>query len=142
VPAETASITGASSGIGLELARLFAADEGNLVLVTRSKDKLETLAEKLRAEHAVEVVVLPADLADPAAARAIFHRLERQMWPWTSSSTRWGFRPTGSAHPGQEAGQAVAVAAEGGRMSGDPIMLVPPASAANRSSFSAPEDRR
>lgn len=68
---ETALITGASSGIGLELARLFAVDKSNLVLAARSRDKLEALADELRREHGVDVLVLPADLADPAAPQAI-----------------------------------------------------------------------
>ena len=63
--AETVLITGASSGIGLELARLFAADKSNLILVARAQDRLEALAEELRKSHGVEVVVLPQDLADP-----------------------------------------------------------------------------
>jgi short-subunit dehydrogenase len=75
---ETALVTGASSGIGLELARLFAADKSNLVLVARSRDKLESLAEELRREHGVKVLVLPADLADPAAPQAISDQLAEQ----------------------------------------------------------------
>jgi uncharacterized protein len=57
---ETALITGASSGIGLELAKLFAADKSNLIVVARSQNKLETLAEELRRDG-VQVVVLPKD---------------------------------------------------------------------------------
>jgi uncharacterized protein len=72
---ETVLITGASSGIGLELSRLFAADRSNLVLVARSKDKLDQLADELRRAHGVEVHVLPKDLADPAAPKAIFDEL-------------------------------------------------------------------
>lgn len=78
MPQETALITGASSGIGLELAKLFAADKSNLVLVARSQDKLEALAETMRREHGVEALVLPQDLADPAAPQAIFDRLTSQ----------------------------------------------------------------
>jgi short-subunit dehydrogenase len=78
MPPEIALITGASSGIGLELAKLFAADKSNLVLVARSEDKLCALAEQLKVEHGVEVVVLPANLADPAAPQAIFDQLAGQ----------------------------------------------------------------
>ena len=70
--AETVLITGASSGIGLELARLFAADKSNLILVARSQDRLAALAEELRKSRGVEVVVLPQDLADPNVPQAIF----------------------------------------------------------------------
>ncbi|MGO8753232.1 MAG: SDR family NAD(P)-dependent oxidoreductase [Thermoguttaceae bacterium] len=72
---ETALITGALSGIGLELAKLFAADKSNLVLVARSKEKLDQLADELRQAHGVEIHVLPKDLADPAAPQAIFDEL-------------------------------------------------------------------
>jgi len=73
---ETVLITGASSGIGLELARLFAADKSNLVLVARSKVKLEELGEELRRSHGVEVLVLPQDLADPSAPQTIFDAIK------------------------------------------------------------------
>lgn len=73
---ETVLITGASSGIGLELARLFAADRSNLVLVARRQEKLQQLADELKAAHGVEVRVVPADLADPAAPQAIFDQLQ------------------------------------------------------------------
>jgi uncharacterized protein len=75
---ETVLITGASSGIGLELARLFAADKSNLVLVARSQDKLDTLAKELMRDNGVEVLVLPKDLSDPSAPQAIFDQLTAQ----------------------------------------------------------------
>ena len=72
---ETVLITGASSGIGLELAKLFAADKSHLVLVARRRDKLEKLAQELRSASGVECRVLPQDLADPAGPRAVFAEL-------------------------------------------------------------------
>ncbi|MCP4571315.1 MAG: SDR family oxidoreductase [bacterium] len=61
-------ITGASAGLGLELARLFASDGHPLVLVARSEDKLRALAETLRRDYEIDVRVLPADLSEPGAA--------------------------------------------------------------------------
>lgn len=68
---ESVLITGASSGIGLELARLFAADCGNLVLVARSRDKLDALAEELRKAYGINVLVLAKDLCAPTAPSEI-----------------------------------------------------------------------
>jgi short-subunit dehydrogenase len=59
---ETVLITGASSGIGLELAKLFAADKSDLVLVARNKAALEKLEEELQRDHGVQVLVEPNDL--------------------------------------------------------------------------------
>ena len=75
VPSETVLITGASSGIGLELANLFAADKSNLVLVARSRERLDQLATELRGEHGILVRVLVKDLADPHSPQAIFEAL-------------------------------------------------------------------
>jgi short-subunit dehydrogenase len=74
----TALVTGASGGIGLELARLFAEDGHDLVLVARSKDKLSSLAGELKARHNVGARVLPADLARPEAPQEIFDELQRE----------------------------------------------------------------
>lgn len=75
-PTETALITGASSGIGLELARLFAADGSRLILTARSEDRLAAIASELQSAHSVEVHVLPEDLSDPAAPRRLFDAIE------------------------------------------------------------------
>lgn len=74
---ETVLVTGASSGIGLELARCFARDKSRLVLTARNMDALEKLAVELRRDHGSEVLVITADLARPEAPRQIFDELGR-----------------------------------------------------------------
>jgi short-subunit dehydrogenase len=63
----TALITGASSGIGLELASLAAQDGHDLVLVARQRERLESIGRGLTEEYGVRVSVLAKDLGDPAA---------------------------------------------------------------------------
>jgi len=75
---ETVLITGASSGIGLELAKCFAADGSRLILVARNQKAMAALAEELRGKNGVEVVVLPADLALPETPKRIFEKLSAQ----------------------------------------------------------------
>lgn len=60
-----AVITGASSGIGADLAREFARDGHDLVLTARSEQPLQDLAAEITAAHGVAVTVIPGDLADP-----------------------------------------------------------------------------
>jgi short-subunit dehydrogenase len=74
----TALVTGASSGLGLELARLFARDGHDLVVVARRRDHLEALATRLAAEHGVAARVIAEDLADPVAPRRIFEELRER----------------------------------------------------------------
>jgi uncharacterized protein len=60
-----ALVTGASSGLGAEYAKLFAADKHDLVLVARRRDRLEALARELEARYGVRAHVIAADLAAP-----------------------------------------------------------------------------
>lgn len=67
-----ALVTGASSGIGEELARLFAKAGTPVVLVARRKDKLELLAEELRRQQGIIAHVFACDLSDPTSAQQVF----------------------------------------------------------------------
>ena len=73
----TALITGASSGLGAEYARLFAADKHVLVLVARRRERLEALAAELRSAHGVKVEVVAADLATADGAGRVVEEVGR-----------------------------------------------------------------
>ena len=72
----TALITGASGGIGLELAEVFARNGHNLVLVARSGDKLEQLASRLAVTYKVNSKVIVADLVQQQAPQQVFDTLK------------------------------------------------------------------
>ena len=67
-----ALVTGASDGIGLELARLFAADGHDLVLVSRGAERLGVVARDLEERFKVEVRAIPRDLSNPIAPASLF----------------------------------------------------------------------
>jgi hypothetical protein len=73
----TALVTGASSGLGVEYARLFAADKHDLVLVARRRDRLEALAKELQAAHGVKAHVIAADLATPEGPARVVDEARR-----------------------------------------------------------------
>jgi len=73
----TALITGASSGIGKELARIHAQKGGDLVLVARSEDKLKALKTELQEQYKISVSITAQDLSQPQAAKLIFEQTEQ-----------------------------------------------------------------
>ncbi|MEM9668159.1 MAG: SDR family oxidoreductase [Pseudomonadota bacterium] len=70
--AQTALVTGASSGIGKEFARIHAMRGGDVILVARRADKLNELKQELEAGHGVKALVVAEDLTDEAAPQRIF----------------------------------------------------------------------
>ena len=93
-----ALITGASAGLGLELAKLFAADGHDLVLVARREEKLQALADELTAKHAVRVTVVARDLAVPDAAQSIFDEVRDAEVHVDFLVNNAGFGSTGLFH--------------------------------------------
>src|SRR5262245_29662090 len=71
-------VTGASSGFGEEFARQYAQKGHPLVLVARRLERLQTLAETLRQQHRIEVIVEQVDLSDVAAVVQLRQRLREQ----------------------------------------------------------------
>src|SRR5690242_18976898 len=75
---QRALITGASAGIGLELARVFAAEGYDLVLVARSGERLAALAEELTRAHPISVRSVVKDLTLEPSAQELFDELARE----------------------------------------------------------------
>ncbi len=73
---QTALITGASGGIGLELAREFAKDGYNLVLVARSKDKLESIGADFAKQYNISATVVAKDLSEASAPDELYNELK------------------------------------------------------------------
>lgn len=91
----SALVTGASSGLGLEYAKLLAADGHGLVLVARREEKLRELAAELTAQHGVSATVIAADLADGAAPARLVARLRDEGIVVSQLINNAGFGATG-----------------------------------------------
>lgn len=75
-PDRTALVTGASSGIGIDLARELAQRGHGLVLVARRQELLDEVAKEIRDRHGARVEVLPTDLADADARRELIDQID------------------------------------------------------------------
>lgn len=75
----TALITGASSGIGAEFARRYAAQGFDLILAARRTDRMQALADELSRAHGTKTRVVAADLAKPGAALALANQIDVEV---------------------------------------------------------------
>ncbi len=74
-PRRLCLITGASAGIGAAFARIFASHGYDLALTARREDRLEQVADDVRLRYGVEVLVIAADLADPATPEHLLSQI-------------------------------------------------------------------
>ncbi len=74
----TALITGASNGIGFELAKIHAAKGDNLVLVARNKNKLDEIKKELENSYKIKVYIIGKDLASANAAQDVYNETTQQ----------------------------------------------------------------
>lgn len=74
---KTALITGASSGIGKEFARIHASKGGDIVIVARREEKLKELKSELEKNHNVKVMILVKDLTSAEAASEIYNEVKK-----------------------------------------------------------------
>lgn len=74
---KTALVTGSSSGIGASFAHLLASHKCHLILVARSKSKLEEIATNLRQKHQINVTVIEKDLSKPRSAAELYHEVKQ-----------------------------------------------------------------
>jgi uncharacterized protein len=75
---KTALITGTSSGIGREIARIHAEKGGDLIVVARRLEKLKELKDELEQKHKVKVVTIAKDLCAPGAAKELFDEVKEK----------------------------------------------------------------
>ena len=104
-----ALITGASSGIGRELARQLAAQGTDLVVVARSQERLQGLAAELGSEHHIQVEVLSADLSGRDQLDLVAQRIETEDRPIDLVINNAGFGFSGYFHELDLAGQSAMV---------------------------------
>lgn len=75
---QTALVTGASMGIGVDLAECFAADGYDLILTARSESALQTLADRLSSTYGVEAAAIPADLGERGSGTRLIEEVTRR----------------------------------------------------------------
>ena len=108
-PARTCLVTGASSGIGAEIARNLAARGHGVTLVARREDKLRALADELAEAHGIRAEVLAADLADDDARTALVDRVADLGLAVDVLVNNAGFTTMGPVHTGDPAGELLMI---------------------------------
>jgi short-subunit dehydrogenase len=89
-------ITGASSGLGYEMAKQLAAKNQNLILVARSQGKLEALQKELKEQFSMEVSYLLYDLSEPHSAQDLYNEIKEHKYLVTGLINNAGFGAYGN----------------------------------------------
>lgn len=71
-------VTGATSGIGYELSKIFAEQDFNLILVARNQERLVRVANEISSSYSVQTMIITSDLSNPGAPTEIFSQLQQQ----------------------------------------------------------------
>lgn len=88
-------ITGASTGIGKELAKIFAKNQYNLLLIARSKDKLENIKKELESQYNIKTEIFPIDLSQQNAAKEIYQYINKKNFSIQILINNAGFATNG-----------------------------------------------
>ncbi len=94
----TALITGASSGIGMELARIHAKNGGDLVIVARDQKKLDALKKELEKKYGVNVLVIVKDLSQQKATQEVYYEVVKSKIEINCLINNAGFGGMGKFH--------------------------------------------
>lgn len=89
-------ITGASSGIGLEMAKQLASKKFNLILVARSEEKLQNIQNQLTATFGVDIEYLLFDLSEPDTAKDLYNTIREKNYSVTGLINNAGFGDYGN----------------------------------------------
>ena len=108
-PDRTCLVTGASSGIGAEMAKVLAGRGLGVTLVARTESRLRSLAEELADRFAVRAEVVPADLTDEPARAAIARTLEKRGLKVNVLVNNAGFSTSGAVYRGDPAREVALV---------------------------------
>ncbi|MEM1398465.1 MAG: SDR family oxidoreductase [Pseudomonadota bacterium] len=95
---DVALITGASSGIGRELARVHAETGGSIIAVATNQKRLDALKQELEAAHGISVMVIVKDLTQPGASREVFEAVKEAEIEIDSLINNAGFGGRGKFH--------------------------------------------